>query len=112
MSERDIQRAIVDWLELWGFCCWRVYLGPRMIGKQLMAKNPMAGFPDIAGVFSDGRLFVIEVKSRRGRLSDDQERWLERLSARNVLAIVARSVADVERAFEKEMPCSPIRPTR
>jgi len=108
LKEREIQAQILAWLEAWGFFAWRVYLGPRMIGKQLMAKNPMAGFPDIAGVFPDGRLFVIEVKSARGSLSEDQERWLERLSARSVLAVVARSVQDVERAFEKEMPCSPI----
>lgn len=99
----------MQWLELWGFCCWRVYLGPRMIGKNQMAANPMAGFPDICGVFADGRMFVIEVKSARGQLREDQEKWIDRLSARNVLTVVARSIADVERAFEKEMPCSPIR---
>ena len=75
MSESDIQKQIIDYLRLKGYMHWRNYVGPILRGpRKLLSKNPMAGMPDILGVFnSHHRLFAIEVKTPKGKLADKQK---------------------------------------
>lgn len=84
---------------------WRVALGPAIRGKSgVRTKNPMRGFPDLAGIVpgTAGQLFAIEVKKpKQGRLSEEQEVWISRLSERGVLTIVARSLDDVMIEFNQ-----------
>lgn len=96
MREQVIQRAIMDWLDSAGIVHWRVHLGAVRV-KGARIKNPMRGFPDLAGVLpnSPGRLFVIEVKQEDGRFNVDQVRWKDKLAAVGVTYIIATSVEDV-----------------
>jgi ERCC4-related helicase len=82
-----------------------------MIGKGKAAKNPMAGFPDIAGLLSGGRLFAIEVKAKDGITSEAQDKWIAKLKAGGALVLVAKSVSEVIDAFKGVMPCSKQFPT-
>ena len=52
------------------------------------------GISDIIGIYQ-GRPLAIEIKTERGRLSEHQERFLERWKAAGGIAIVARSPNDV-----------------
>ena len=52
------------------------------------------GVPDILGCYK-GRLIGIEVKTPRGVVSGDQERFIKNLNEAGGLAFVARSVEDV-----------------
>lgn len=53
------------------------------------------GSPDLVGfVLGSGRFLGIEVKTARGRLSDDQTCWLEAAASHGALVGVARSVAE------------------
>ena len=63
----------------------------------------MKGVSDILGIFNH-RFMAIEVKSAKGRLSDEQKIFLQRVSENGGIAIVARSVEDVEqKLFTREI---------
>lgn len=53
------------------------------------------GLPDITGCLSDGRGFWIEVKTEKGRLSDNQVRFISNIQAAGGIAFVAKSIEDV-----------------
>ncbi len=100
MTDREqiTQRAIMDWLKAKEVLHWRQHLGAVRV-KGARIKNPMKGFPDIAGIRL-GRLFTIEVKVGDGRFSMEQVAWMNKLTQHGALYIIATSVEDVARALE------------
>jgi len=52
------------------------------------------GFSDILFVRSDGIACFIECKADKGKLSEEQERFIQRMQSLNARAGVARSVAE------------------
>jgi selenophosphate synthetase-related protein len=70
MTEADVQRGITDLLKRLGFT---VYHTRFAIGSD-------RGFPDVVGVRDDGKMVVVECKGPRGRLSDEQQQWLDRFA--------------------------------
>lgn len=97
ISEKLIQRQILDWLELKQYCHWRNYVGPIIQRTGYPSPNPMAGLPDIFGVFktNPGKLFAIEVKTKTGKLSPKQIKWIESLNKAGVVAFVAKDLETV-----------------
>ena len=100
-KEAEVQAAILQWLKLAGYSAWRVPMGPipchKGGQKTRWRPNPMAGFPDIMGICKNrpGRMFVIEVKAWKGRISEKQKLWLAHLEALGVITIVARDLSTV-----------------
>ena len=70
LSERELTGYVRDVARLHG---WRRF-------HTWLSKHSPAGFPDEVLVRS-GRLIFAELKSERGKLSDEQEAWLEELRA-------------------------------
>jgi hypothetical protein len=107
--EAVIQKEILDWLSIWGYTNWRSYTGPIVRGghkgsKTFFTKNPMAGYPDITGFFKGDnkhRMFVIEVKTHKGRMSPEQKDWFALLHQHGVVCVLARKVEDVIERFRK-----------
>jgi len=101
-SESEIQKQILQYLELKGYMHWRNYVGPILRGpRKLLSKNPMAGMPDILGIFKTRhRLFGIEVKTKKGILAEKQKVWIDKLNDAGAFCIVARDVSDVVEAFK------------
>lgn len=105
--ERDIQKEIMDWLALWGYTHWRSYTGPVVRGghrgsKVFFTKNPMAGYPDITGFFKGDmahKMFVIEVKTHKGRMSPEQKQWFKLLERHGVVCVLARKLEHVIERF-------------
>ncbi|MDR1330213.1 MAG: VRR-NUC domain-containing protein [Oscillospiraceae bacterium] len=60
------------------------------------------GFADVMFIRADGRACFVEVKTDKGRLSEAQARFLERMRGLNARAGVARSVDDALRICEIE----------
>lgn len=97
--ERDIQNAIIDLLRHKNVFCWR----QRSSGNYCAEKGfflptnkyEMTGTSDILGIMKDGRFLAIEVKTKGGKASDAQNRFLENIQKNNGIAFVARSVEDV-----------------
>lgn len=102
MRESEIQREIAVWLAARGVLFWRCNLGGVRRSGKGFTSNPMRGFPDLAGIMGcgTGRLFTIEVKTKVGRLSPEQERWRAVLEAKGVVYILARSLDDVATRFK------------
>lgn len=61
------------------------------------------GWPDVL-VLHGGRLFGLELKTARGRLSDAQKAARADIEAAGGVYAVCRSVADVEEALRPHMP--------
>lgn len=105
-KESAIQRSIIEYLRMRGHTVWRSYVGPviqNKNGKRFYSKNEMAGYPDITG-FSAKRknqMFCIEVKTKTGRLSDEQKKWFKLLKRHGVVVFVATSIEDVVEAFRE-----------
>lgn len=96
-EEGSIQDATLQLLRIAGYWVKRMHLGPVIhhVGpshKLVYAPNPLRGFPDLFGFCKTrrGRLFVIELKSRKGRLADHQKDWIQDLYTQGALCIVAR----------------------
>lgn len=71
--EKDFQESLIELLALAGW--------PReLIYHTLRSDGARAGFPDIVAVKpAAGRLLVAELKRDSGRLSADQQRWVDAL---------------------------------
>lgn len=92
--EQDLQTAIMQYLTLRGALVWRANAGDQFRGKYKIRGLPK-GFPDLFGVLPDGRFFAIECKVDT-KLTQEQADFLEKIIKNEGVAMVARSVADVE----------------
>jgi len=97
MKESDIQKSILSYLKANGHLVWRTHTGPLLGYGGRRLTNPLKGYPDISGVHRSkpGHLFVIEVKSEKGVMSQEQISWRESLIKAGATHIVARSLEDV-----------------
>ncbi len=99
LSEAQILKQILQWLSLERIWHRRINTqGIVMVsrGETRMRRNPATGMPDLL-LCIDGRLVAIEVKSRRGRVSPEQDRTLSELAGEGASVCVARSLEDVMR---------------
>lgn len=105
VPEAEIQGAILQYLQRTRLVFWRQNLGAVLRtkgGRTIKTPNPMAGFPDIAGVTPSGKFWAMEVKSKDGTLSALQKEWLKTLSDSGVAVRVVYSI-DEAIAFVKEL---------
>lgn len=63
-------------------------------GRTIYAPSPIKGFPDVCGVFNDGRMFAFELKAG-SKLSPKQIEWQAKLKRMNCVCHVVRSLDDV-----------------
>lgn len=68
---------------------------------QAKKEGMATGFPDLIALWPDGGSAFIELKTPKGRLSENQSEWIERLGAMGHRAAVARS-ADEAIAFLRD----------
>lgn len=65
---------------------------------RMIATGLPKGFPDLFGYRkSDGKIIFIEVKTTKGRLRPEQEKFLQTVKEDGCIAGVARSVDDARR---------------
>lgn len=83
-SEKEITKAIRGVLKTLGIFHWKVMQG--------LGCAP--GVPDILGIYQ-GKMLGIEVKTKNGKPSDHQKRFIDMINREGGLAFVARSVDDV-----------------
>lgn len=107
--EKEIQREIMEFLRYLGIECWvNKTTGFYDTKKKFFRKNndPYAinGVPDILG-WIDTKFLAIEVKSKNGKLSEDQKRFIDKVQATgHHIAFVARSIEDVALELAKHFP--------
>jgi len=88
-SEKEITREIRAYLKIRGIFHWKVF--------QTLGSTP--GCPDILGIYK-GRMLGIEVKTKSGKLTERQERFIEWINFEGGIAFVAKSVEDVMEALK------------
>jgi hypothetical protein len=95
--ERDIQRAICDYLSLRGHFYWRQNTAPAFDWKsnrfRRMAKHTRKGVPDII-LIKDGKPYFLEVKRPKTYQSADQKIFEQEATAAGAVYAVLRSVDD------------------
>lgn len=80
MRERDWQQTVLDAARLLGWLCYHTHDSRR--------SEP--GFPDLVCV-KDTEMLFVELKSERGKVRPEQERWLDALgNVAGLTVILAR----------------------
>lgn len=94
IPEKEIQDQI---RQILSYSCvvFRANVGTFRQGNRFINTGLPNGFPDLFGFRkSDGKLFFIEVKNAKGRLSKAQKDFAAEVQNYDVLYGVARSVKD------------------
>lgn len=78
--------------------CFRANVGKvKMFNGRYFDTGLPKGFSDLFGVrSSDGKAFFIEVKTEKGRVRPEQEKFIQSMKSKGAIAGVCRSINDVE----------------
>ncbi|MFA5990469.1 MAG: VRR-NUC domain-containing protein [Sphingomonas sp.] len=93
-TEKDTQKAIIQYLEAKKIFHWRNNTGGTMVAGNHFMKFGYPGSPDIIAVVK-GQFIGIEVKDIKGKLNDNQEIFKEKLEKAGGLYIIAKSIDDI-----------------
>lgn len=109
-SEKQIENAILNYLSLVPGVYWKnnstgIY-DPVKKTFRRTSRYHRNGVSDIIGVLPCGTICCIEVKTEKGRLSDNQKTFLMDIEKNNGVSFVARNVDDVRERLKKYLPCS------
>ncbi len=104
MSESDVQRLCIGWLKTQGIYCWRnnttgIFDPVAQVFLPLTGVGALTGVADILGILPNGRFLAVEVKSQTGRISKDQQSFLEAIKQNKGVACVVRSLDDLKEFF-------------
>lgn len=99
--ESQIKKTIVQYLKFRNVFCWvnsstGIYDPTSKKFRKLTGTGMRKGVSDILGMYN-GKLLAIEVKSKTGRLSEEQKFFLEDVVRHGGIGFVARSIEDVEK---------------
>lgn len=100
-KEKDIVNACIQYLVLKGYEVIRNNTGAAVIesnGRKRLVRFGFPGSSDIIACSKDGRFVAVECKTEKGKLTEAQKAFLERIRKNNGIAIVARSVDDLVNA--------------
>ncbi len=79
ISERDLQNAIVDAAHLYGYKVFHTRPALSAKGWRTPVQYDGKGFVDLVLVGPD-RIIFAEIKAAKGKLSREQEHWLDGLA--------------------------------
>jgi hypothetical protein len=108
LSEKQISEQIKDYLNLKHIPFWRMNTGVASYtnpsGKQYHVQYGERGMPDflLALKVKDAwHIAFCEVKTRRGKLSPNQEWFKQYAQQQGICYVLARSVDDLEQGIEE-----------
>jgi len=97
-EEQKLVKACMDYLRYKGFLVLRNNSGRIFIndnGKVRAIRAGMAGSSDIIACSPDGRFFAIECKSKKGRLTENQKKFLQKVLELGGVALVVRNIDEL-----------------
>jgi len=100
--EGRIKAACLRYLEKRGFMAWNNPSGAVRIAQDRWLHFGKKGSADILGCLSGGRFLAVEVKAPSGRLSQEQQVFLEAIRSLGGLALVVRGWKELDMALSKE----------
>lgn len=93
--EKALVNAIMQYLAAKKIFAWRQNTGAIKVEDRLI-RFGVLGCSDIIGLLPNGKMFAIEAKSSKGRLSLAQKSFLDAISKNGGIAIVAKKLEDIE----------------
>jgi hypothetical protein len=105
LSEREIEQQILGWLNLQKGCkAWKnksmgVYDPTKGVYRKDRSKFSEKGSSDILGIWNQ-KMLCIEVKSAKGRVSPEQQQFLQQMANLGAICLIARSLQDVVIVFD------------
>jgi penicillin-binding protein-related factor A (putative recombinase) len=94
-----IEKQILNWLKMKNVFAWKTKTVGTFDPTKKVFRKPSPfyrkGVSDIIALI-EGRLIAIEVKSKTGRVSQEQIEFLNQINARGGVGFIARSIEDVE----------------
>lgn len=97
-KESEIQKAILEYLNMSGHFCWRNNTGSLPMnykGKSRLIRFGKKGSSDILGVSRTGKIIAIEVKRPGEEPTTEQLDFLLAITGHGGIGVVATSVDDV-----------------
>lgn len=95
MSETEILKACLDYLHTINVFVWRnnnVGIYNQKTGKYYF--HGIKGVSDILGIYK-GKFLAVEVKTPDGKLSEDQQLFLDKVDEEGGNALIVRSVDEL-----------------
>lgn len=100
--EHAIQNGIRLALGKAGWLCFRCNVGTvRTADGGFFSTGLPNGFPDLIAFGPSGQLLLIECKSAKGRLREDQKAFRAEIERRGFAYVIARTPEDALRACER-----------
>lgn len=79
----------------------RINVGTFKVGKRFVSTGVRPGFSDIFGHRrSDGKAFYLEIKTDKGVVSENQEKFIAAMQKTGAIAGVCRSVAEARQLLD------------
>jgi hypothetical protein len=106
VSETELQKAVIELARRLGWRTAHFRPGLTKAGNWVTAvQGDGAGFPDLFMVKPGSSLapYAIELKSERGRVSEEQQKWLDALSEAGCYAAVWRPKDWLSGRIEQEL---------
>ena len=98
--EKSVKTECLEYLKLMGIYAWNNPSGAVKVGDNRFMSFGFKGSADIIGILPrSGRFIAVECKSDKGKLSEAQERFLNKIKDMGGLAVVARSFKDIEKVL-------------
>lgn len=99
-SEKEIENTLLTYLKIKGAFVWKndtvgIFDPVRKVYRKKHSPHHIKGVPDILGVYK-GLPFAIEVKSKRGRVSEEQHLFFETWFKHGGVGGIARSIDDAD----------------
>ena len=105
-TEDQVKNAILRYLAIERRVVWAARMNSgkgkllRPDGSQTWISFGFTGCPDIMGMLRDGRYLAIECKRSDGRVRPEQQQHITQAADHGAVAIIARSVEDVQTALD------------
>lgn len=109
MPEKDIERSILEWLNLIDGCfaikinTMGVYDQKKGVWRKNRNKHIHNGTSDILGTYR-GRFFAIEVKYKYNKPSENQKIFLQKIKNNGGVAFWTNSLEACKIEFKKHFP--------
>ena len=100
LLEKSVKTECLEYLRLMNIFAWNNPSGAVKVGDNRFMSFGFKGSADIIGLLpKTGRFIAVECKSDKGKLSEAQEEFLNKIKDMGGIAIVARSFKDIEKVL-------------
>lgn len=105
MSENKVVDSCIKWSFAHGCYVWRNNTGAyKPEGTNRYIRYGLSGSSDIIGLTQSGRFIGVECKWGKNKLTENQEKFRDRIVGNNGIYVTAYSIDDLEKV--KEVICS------